>query len=107
MESRKKTKKVVEKKVEQGDFNNFDLFDFYVSSFETPGMSFNVQIHPDIDGEETEEKRNPQDKGGMDLIGGVFPLVLQVQQFPQEQSMLIIWLELPLKLEEILFHGAN
>ncbi|MDI9592878.1 MAG: RHS repeat-associated core domain-containing protein, partial [Bacteroidota bacterium] len=55
LEYRKKNKKVVEKKVEQGDFNNFDLFDFYVSSFETPGMSFNVQIHPDIDGEETEE----------------------------------------------------
>ena len=53
----KKNKKVVEEKVEQGDFNNFDLFDFYVSSFETPGMSFNVQIHPDIDGEETEEEK--------------------------------------------------
>ena len=63
LESRKKTKKVVEKKVEQGDFNNFDLFDFYVSSFETPGMSFNVQIHPDIDGEETEEKKKPAGQG--------------------------------------------
>jgi hypothetical protein len=64
LEYRKKNKKVVEKKVEQGDFNNFDLFDFYVSSFETPGMSFNVQIHPDIDGEETEEKKKPAGGGG-------------------------------------------
>jgi hypothetical protein len=65
LESRKKTKKIVEEKVEQGDFNNFDLFDFYVSSFETPGMSFNVQIHPDIDGEETEEEKKPAGGGGM------------------------------------------
>gem|GEM_PF-941108 len=64
LESRKKTEKVVEKKVEQGDFNNFDLFDFYVSSFETPGMSFNVQIHPDIDGEETEEEKKTTGGGG-------------------------------------------
>jgi len=63
LESRKKTEKVVEEKVEQGDFNNFDLFDFYVSSFETPGMSFNVQIHPDIDGEETEEEKKPAGQG--------------------------------------------
>jgi len=64
LEYRKKTKKVVEEKVEQGDFNNFDLFDFYVSSFETPGMSFNVQIHPDIDGEETEEEKKTAGGGG-------------------------------------------
>jgi len=68
LEYRKKTKKIVEEKVEQGDFNNFDLFDFYVSSFETPGMSFNVQIHPDIDGEETKEGKEIAGGGGFDDI---------------------------------------
>ncbi|MGI6780599.1 MAG: hypothetical protein ACOX5O_09835 [Bacteroidales bacterium] len=85
LEYRKKNKKVVEKKVEQGDFNNFDLFDFYVSSFETPGMSFNVQIHPDIDGEETEEEKKTAGGGDNffeDARGYTLTLVISKMERP-------------------------
>jgi hypothetical protein len=81
LEYRKKNKKVVEKKVEQGDFNNFDLFDFYVSSFETPGMSFNVQIHPDIDGEETEEEKKTAGQGGDSYQNGHGETIYTMDQF--------------------------